>query len=56
MKEFVCKFCSVKFKAYKYRKNEAQYCSRACKGKDWSILSLGENNPCWRGGKPNCIK
>lgn len=54
MIEVICKICNNKFKVYKYRSSTAQFCSRKCKGKYFATKFLGENNPCWRGGKPKC--
>ena len=56
MIEINCKSCGNPFKVYKYRAKSARYCSYVCKGKDQSTKYLGEANPCWRGGHPNCIE
>jgi 5-methylcytosine-specific restriction endonuclease McrA len=54
MVDLICTVCEKKFSVYKYRKDKARYCSYACKYKDFSILSAGENNPAWTGGLPIC--
>lgn len=35
--------------------NRRKYCSRNCFNIVRSKTLLGENNPCWRGGKPKCV-
>lgn len=54
MIELNCKTCGNKFKVYKYRANSAKYCSNKCRGIDFATKYMGENNPCYRGGKPKC--
>lgn len=57
MKQYNCPQCKKDFKDYPAnRKGKVICCSRKCKGLYQSKRYLGVNNPCWRGGKPACIK
>ena len=48
-----CSYCGKEFFRIPsiLAKNQRNYCSTECMGRDYENLLLGENNPTWKGGK-----
>lgn len=51
----VCLVCGAEFKTKPSHFKRRKYCSFACYDLARTVTLLGENNPCWRGGIPDCV-
>lgn len=51
-----CSHCNAEINKIPSRVSKNNYCNNSCKGSHYKTHLMGDNNPCWRGGKPRSLR